>query len=173
MNQHQQIKDANSYSDVCRVMGWSISGRNIARAKELCQKLAVTIKSNPRKSRRVKYPFIQKTCPVCDSVFETQAGHPKEKTVCSHACSNTHFRSGKDHPNYKNGNGTKYRVTAFEELEHRCNRCGWCVNENILEVHHKDRDRSNNDIDNLEVLCPNCHNLEHWESGDGRYHKRN
>ena len=28
-----------------------------------------------------------------------------------------------------------------------------------LELHHKDGDYSNNDEDNLELLCPNCHSL--------------
>ena len=29
-------------------------------------------------------------------------------------------------------------------------------------LHHKDRDRHNNDISNLEILCSNCHAIEHW-----------
>lgn len=41
-----------------------------------------------------------------------------------------------------------------------CCRCGY-ENAEALEVHHKDRNRSNNEIDNLEVLCCNCHRLEH------------
>lgn len=43
---------------------------------------------------------------------------------------------------------------------HKCERCGlteW-LNESInLEIHHKDGDRYNNELDNLELLCPNCH----------------
>ena len=30
------------------------------------------------------------------------------------------------------------------------------VNE-ILEVHHIDGDRSNNEPENLRIICPNCH----------------
>jgi hypothetical protein len=26
-----------------------------------------------------------------------------------------------------------------------------------LEVHHKDGDRTNNSLENLQLLCPNCH----------------
>lgn len=26
-----------------------------------------------------------------------------------------------------------------------------------LEVHHKDGDKENNESENLELLCPNCH----------------
>lgn len=35
--------------------------------------------------------------------------------------------------------------------------CGYKEEPRILEVHHKDENRSNNDIHNLCILCPNCH----------------
>lgn len=44
--------------------------------------------------------------------------------------------------------------------EHRCERCKntmWNGTKIPLEVHHKDGDKSHNTIDNLELLCPNCH----------------
>lgn len=32
-----------------------------------------------------------------------------------------------------------------------------------MEVHHKDGDHLNNQLENLELLCPNCHALtENW-----------
>lgn len=44
--------------------------------------------------------------------------------------------------------------------EYKCERCKlstW-LNEPIpLELHHKDGDNTNNELDNLELLCPNCH----------------
>lgn len=42
-----------------------------------------------------------------------------------------------------------------------CNRCGYDEHPRILGVHHIDRNKKNNDLSNLEVLCPNCHSLEH------------
>ena len=52
----------------------------------------------------------------------------------------------------------------FEKYNNKCSICGWGkVNQftgNIpLEVHHKDGDHTNNDEDNLDLLCPNCHSL--------------
>lgn len=42
-----------------------------------------------------------------------------------------------------------------------CARCREEVPESDVEVHHVDRDRDNNDRDNLEVLCHGCHVQEH------------
>lgn len=45
-----------------------------------------------------------------------------------------------------------------------CSMCGlseWLENPISLELHHKDGDHENNNLDNLSVLCPNCHSLTH------------
>ena len=42
----------------------------------------------------------------------------------------------------------------------RCECCGveeWLGNPINLEVHHLDGDRLNNELENLQLLCPNCH----------------
>jgi len=62
-------------------------------------------------------------------------------------------------PHYKDGN-SDYRGRALSEYEKYCNRCGYS-NIDALEVHHIDRDRKNNSLSNLEVLCANCHSIEH------------
>lgn len=64
---------------------------------------------------------------------------------------------GKTQPSYD------YREFAFAHFDDKCNRCNYNAFTSILIVHHKDRDRSNNDLSNLEILCPNCHALEHIE----------
>lgn len=49
---------------------------------------------------------------------------------------------------------------------HKCEKCGlteWLNQEIPLEVHHIDGDHKNNVLDNLQLLCPNCHALtENW-----------
>lgn len=39
-------------------------------------------------------------------------------------------------------------------------RCAYDAHEQMLDVHHRDGDRKNNKIENLEVLCVWCHALE-------------
>ena len=51
---------------------------------------------------------------------------------------------------------------VIEERGHRCERCGggtWQGEPMPLELHHVDGDRTNNALDNLRLLCPNCHAL--------------
>jgi hypothetical protein len=42
----------------------------------------------------------------------------------------------------------------------QCERCGnseWLGRPIPLELYHRDGDRTNNRLENLELLCPNCH----------------
>lgn len=46
----------------------------------------------------------------------------------------------------------------------KCQLCGWgevnpYTNTTPLEIHHIDGDYKNNNEDNLQLLCPNCHSL--------------
>jgi hypothetical protein len=44
--------------------------------------------------------------------------------------------------------------------EHKCERCGnstWLGNPIPLEAHHKDGNPNHNTLDNIELVCPNCH----------------
>lgn len=38
------------------------------------------------------------TCPVCGGIFKWSTASKKKKVTCSHACSNTYFRSGINNP---------------------------------------------------------------------------
>jgi 5-methylcytosine-specific restriction endonuclease McrA len=42
-----------------------------------------------------------------------------------------------------------------------CSRCGGV--EYKCHVHHKDRNRDNNSLENLEIVCPFCHGHEHGQ----------
>lgn len=50
-----------------------------------------------------------------------------------------------------------YRQKAFLNYPHQCKLCGYNEDEDILQVHHIDENRQNNNINNLMILCPNCH----------------
>ncbi len=59
-------------------------------------------------------------------------------------------------------NSHKLRIRLLKEgiFEHKCYKCNntkWNDLPIPLELEHIDGDRSNNDISNLTLLCPNCH----------------
>ena len=54
------------------------------------------------------------------------------------------------------------RRYLFEQSNYKCNKCGLSqyhpiTNKTILQIHHVDGNWTNNKLENLQVLCPNCH----------------
>lgn len=82
----------------------------------------------------------------------------------------------------ENGVSGLYQLSHYivkyikEKYNNKCCRCGWCEINPIthiipLEIHHKDGDYSNNNEDNLELLCPNCHSLtDTYKNSSGNKH---
>lgn len=106
--------------------------------------------------RPFKYKIVTKVCPVCGEKFETQEGHSKEKQTCSHSCSNTYFRSGRDNGRWE---GSAYRTTCFLYHEKVCVICG---EDKIVSVHHFDENNQNHNPENLIPMCPTHH--QYWHS---------
>lgn len=74
-----------------------------------------------------------------------------------------------DYDRFRKGNAIKANkaLAAIVNLRgHRCECCGnseWLGEPIALEVHHLDGDHLNNELDNLQLLCPNCHaQTENW-----------
>ena len=54
----------------------------------------------------------------------------------------------------------KYKLLKEGILENKCACCGlteWNGKPIVLQLHHIDGNHNNNDLDNLQLLCPNCH----------------
>jgi len=65
------------------------------------------------------------------------------------------------HPQYQSN---KLRIRLLEEgyFQYKCYSCNlteWLNNPIPLELEHIDGNSSNNKLDNLTLLCPNCHSL--------------
>lgn len=65
---------------------------------------------------------------------------------------------------YKNYPTSKLHKRLIKEgyKEEKCECCGLTIWQNVkipLELHHIDGDKSNNKLENLQLLCPNCHAL--------------
>lgn len=62
--------------------------------------------------------------------------------------------------------------------ECKCEICGvleWQGIKLPLELHHKNGNHFDNNFDNLQILCPNCHSIQEGNSGAnaGNYSLRN
>ena len=52
--------------------------------------------------------------------------------------------------------------------ENKCELCGtsqWLGVQLPLELHHKNNNHFDNSLENLQILCPNCHSIQEGNSG--------
>lgn len=117
-------------------------------------------------------------CAFCKKSFTKPVGRLGRGSksglqFCSRECKDAAQRidSGFDvlHPPHYGTGSSSYREIAFRNHPKQCQRCGFDEVPEVLQVHHVDRDRNNNDPRNLRVLCPTCHEVEHFLEGTGRY----
>jgi 5-methylcytosine-specific restriction endonuclease McrA len=97
---------------------------------------------------------VQYNCVHCGIAFLDSPS--TKRKYCSKACVNKAHKS-----EWKPDFTTVRKNMLARGMLTKCVRCGYAEHPEILGVHHKDRNRKNNDLGNLEVLCPNCHSLEH------------
>jgi hypothetical protein len=76
----------------------------------------------------------------------------------------------KDWSDYKQSAAIKPHLIKVRG--HACEICTlteWLNNPITLEVHHVDGERTNNDITNLQLLCPNCHSYtDTWKGAKNK-----
>ena len=107
----------------------------------------------------------EKPCAMCGKLILSGL----RKKTCSRSCAN------------KYREGIQYKINRPRDIVHsqhalklrlirergkKCERCGYERFE-ILQVHHKNRERADNRILNLELICPNCHCEEHYIEKSG------
>lgn len=99
------------------------------------------------------YEKIVKICPVCDLEFTTSKGSKKEKYTCSQKCGSSVEGVKRSKRNVKS-----YRAICFKYHEKKC--C-ICDESNIVEVHHLNENKYDDNVYNLVPLCPTHHNYWH------------
>lgn len=156
----QIADDSLANKHVLTKLGFSSKGQYVTIVRKFLEENDVdtshfTTNGLPKVFKILKY------CLCCNRPFHTESRDVKEQVTCSRACSNTYFRSGTANGNYVSGLSS-YRHIALKVYGCKCNRCGYSENEAAIVVHHKDHNRDNNSIENLEVLCANCHAIHHW-----------
>lgn len=76
--------------------------------------------------------------------------------------------SGEEHWNWQNGKSFEIYPKEFQivrkEIINLQQICQICSSDKHLIVHHKDKNKKNNNINNLIVLCRKCHGKIHQGS---------
>lgn len=89
-----------------------------------------------------------------------------KKYFCDKSCQ-TKWRNsifiGPKHANWKHGMSTYRAVLMRNKISKSCKLCS-SKDGRVLAVHHIDKDRTNNKLENLAWLCHNCHFLVHHYS---------
>tara|TARA_R110002126_G_scaffold3502_10_gene20049 strand:+ start:2112 stop:2570 length:459 start_codon:yes stop_codon:yes gene_type:complete len=89
-------------------------------------------------------------CIQCNEKFQFTKGRNVDRPIANKYCSQHCYNIGRN----KSGM-IPYRILAFENFPHHCHFCNF--DSGMLDVHHIDEDRTNNQLANLVILCRSCH----------------
>jgi len=152
---------------------WFASRLNHGTYSKYC-----SLECSRRRSTEKFYTEI--SCNQCGKIFKKRSKEIEKRLnnnktnllFCSRECKDKAQRLSGDFPEmlppqygtvYENSD---YRATAFRLNPVRCVDCE-IKNEIFLQVHHIDGDRLNNNISNLEIVCPNHHLVRHMKEIGG------
>lgn len=114
-------------------------------------------------------------CHLCQKLTyrnrKEQTRSKSGKFFCSKSCQakwrNKQVYFGSNHANWKGGESS-YRQTLLRDSRRQiCEKCN-ITDTRVLAVHHKDKNRQNNQVTNLIWLCHNCHYLIHHHKDEAR-----
>lgn len=89
----------------------------------------------------------------------SKSGHYFCNRTCSTQWHNSEFKEEK-HGNWKHGTFAYKRILERSDRHVACVLCT-ISDIDLLLVHHIDKNRKNNQLENLAWLCHNCHHLVH------------
>jgi len=133
----ESVKDSFSIAEVCRLLGLRPVGGNYRTLKNKFKELEIDTSHFTGKGWNVGLKFKPFKPILLDDIL-----------------------SGKIQ--YRNSDRLKKRLLDESIKERKCECCSndmWLNKPIKLELHHKDGNNTNNKLENLEILCPNCHSL--------------
>lgn len=128
-----------SIAGMCRALGLGAFGANYRRIHKAIKEYNIDISHFTGKGWNVGY------------VFDPNKNQKKELSEIL-----------TENSVWDNTNKLKIRLIREGLKECKCERCGrteWEGEQIPLQLHHINGNRSDNRIENLQILCPNCHAL--------------
>ena len=153
----------------------------ISENRKYCSSTCAAKVNNQNVSRR---KTITKKCIECGDLIS-----PNNKDFCSRKCrtinKEKHYfiniEKGVYVFNTKQTEEKWVKKYLIKKHGEKCIKCGWCekhlITNNIpIQMNHIDGNSDNNKLNNVELLCPNCHSLtENYGSlnlGGGRSERK-
>lgn len=150
----------------------SIFVKQSSSKRKFCTQSCATIFNNKKKKKN-------STCKECRNEIKFH------KVYCNNECQQKFQRKlifEKIEKGIHATVGSKiFKTYLIEKFGEQCMKCSWkdkneYSNKIPVELHHIDCNPDNNKINNLQLLCPNCHSLtKNWKGitqGSGRYSRR-
>ena len=122
------VNESSSYREVLRKLNIPTSGNNAATLKRKIKEYGISTAHFTFHSKRLK----------------------ARKPVEVYLSKNTHIASSK----------LKEKLISSGLKENKCELCGldsWFGKRLVCQLHHINGDNTDNRIENLQILCPNCH----------------
>jgi len=150
-SQYYQVKIVNKSCLECSSTFDSLEYEN----RKFCSK-SCSIKHNNRLRKKSKF------CYNCKNILSI-----RQKKFCCRECNNS-YNKNKIFERISNGDTSiyfqQYKKYLIEKYGEKCMKCGWSERNPItkkvpIQMEHIDGNSENNSIENLELLCPNCHSL--------------
>lgn len=118
-------------------------------------------------------------CEVCNKETYKQLkainGSKYGKFFCNQKCSNKwlgKMSRESSHPNWQGGRFSYKKILQRSPIYKKCVLCAK-DDPQILAVHHIDKNKGNNKVNNLSWLCYNCHFLVHHYIGENKKFLKN
>lgn len=109
-----------------------------------------------QKCRRkwMRTTMVQRTCLFCKKTFENSVLGGGAK-YCSRLC-NGRARQRANVMHLR-------RLMESAGIPRVCANCSYNEFPEVIQVHHKDENRCNDSLENLQYLCPTCHVVFHYK----------
>ncbi len=133
----EAVEQSVTYTDIVRALGWKTGGYALKCIKKRILELNVDVARFEERKWRKGIPN-----------GNTSRLIPLDEVLVK--------------GRYTDSGTLRQRLIKLGIFEKKCGRCGldkWQEEELPLNLDHIDGDYNNNLIENLRVLCPNCHSL--------------